>query len=62
MKGKSSFRIQQEFPEIRKRYWGQHIWGRGYFVATSGTVTDEMIRDYLDNHKTRDKDENFVVE
>ena len=25
MKGKSSFKIQQEFPELKKRYWGQHI-------------------------------------
>lgn len=50
MKGKSSFRVQQEFPEIRKRYWGQHIWARGYFCATSGTVTEEMIKTYIDHH------------
>ena len=61
LKGKSSFKIQQEFPELRKRYWGQHIWARGYFCATSGTVTDEMIKAYLDNHKSDFKD-NFQVE
>jgi putative transposase len=49
-KGRSSRKIQQEFPEIRKRYWGRHFWGRGYFSTTSGNVTDEMINAYLDNH------------
>ena len=43
LKGKSSFKIQQEFPELKKRYWGQHIWARGYYCATSGNITDEMI-------------------
>jgi len=29
-KGRSSRKIQQEFPEIRKTYWGCYFWGRGY--------------------------------
>ena len=62
MKGKSSFKIQQEFPELKKRYWGQHIWGRGYFCGTSGTVSDEMIQDYLKNHNTKDIADNFEIE
>jgi len=49
-KGRSSRKIQQEFPEIRKRYWGRHFWGRGFFSTTSGNVTDEVINAYLDNH------------
>ncbi len=32
-KGRSSRKIQQEFPEIKKRYWGRHFWGRGYFIV-----------------------------
>ena len=31
VKGRSSRRIQQEFPALRKRYWGCHFWARGYF-------------------------------
>ncbi len=49
-KGRSSRKIQQEFPEIRKRYWGRHFWGRVFFSTTSGNVTDEIINAYLDNH------------
>ena len=39
LKGKSSYKIQQEFPELKKRYWGQHIWARGYFCTSVGDVT-----------------------
>ncbi|WP_254693269.1 IS200/IS605 family transposase [Sulfitobacter sp. SK011] len=28
MKGRSSFKVQQEFPAIRKRYWECRLWGR----------------------------------
>ena len=62
MKGKSSFKIQQEFPELKKRYWGQHIWARGYFCASVGTVSEEMIKQYIDGHKTHDRDDGFEVE
>ena len=49
-KGISSKKIQEEFPELRKRYWGRHLWGRGYFSSTSGNVTDDMINEYINNH------------
>ena len=49
-KGRSSKRIQEEFPELRKKYWGRHFWARGYFSSTSGNVTDDMINEYINNH------------
>ena len=61
IKGVSSRRIQQEFPAIRKRYWGQHIWAQGYFCATSGTVTDEMIKLYIENQKLEGPTDNFSI-
>jgi putative transposase len=48
IKGKSSYVLQQEFPELKRRYWGQHLWARGYFCASSGTVTDAMIKAYIE--------------
>jgi len=42
LKGKSSYKMLGEFPQQRKRYWGQHLWVRGYWVASSGNVTDEV--------------------
>ena len=50
VKGRSSRKIQQEFEHIRKRYWGQRFWARGYFSTTSGNITDTVILNYLNNH------------
>jgi len=57
-KGRSSRKIQQEFPEIRKKYWGCHFWGRGFFSSTSGNVTDEMINEYINQHSDAHKSDN----
>ena len=53
IKGKSSHKIQREFPELRKRYWGRRFWARGYFSATSGNITDDIVRQYLELHSKR---------
>ncbi len=39
--------MQKEFKELNKQYWGRHMWARGYFVASSGNVTDEIIAEYM---------------
>ncbi len=57
-KGRSSLKLQKEFPELRKRYWGRHLWGRGYFSSTSGNVTDEIINAYIDGHVDAHKSAN----
>ena len=56
IKGKSSRRLQQEYPTLRKRYCGRHLWARGYFCASSGTVMDEMIAAYIEHHERPPQD------
>ena len=51
LKGKSSYKLLQENKLLSKQFWGRHLWGRGYFVATSGNVTDEIIMDYIKNQE-----------
>jgi putative transposase len=46
VKGRPSHRVQMEFPELKKRYWGRHFWGRGYFCTTSGNLTDDVTLQY----------------
>ncbi len=53
IKGRSSRRIQMEFPELRKRYWVRRFWARGYFSTTSGNVTDDIILQYLELHSAK---------
>ncbi len=64
LKGRSSKKIQEEFPQLGRKYWGKHFWGIGYAAFSSGHVTDEMIREYLKHHdKHRNhNDDDFVVE
>jgi len=54
VKGKSSFKMQQEFASLRKQYWGQRMWARGYFACTTGNVSDEMIKAYIEGHTETD--------
>jgi putative transposase len=61
LKGRSSRMLQNEFPHLKKRYWGQHLWGRGYFCTTVGAVTDEMIGEYIENQEQGGEDENFKI-
>jgi len=56
-KGRSSRKVQQEFSELKKRYWGRHFWARDYFSSTSGNVTDEIINEYINNHSDAHKQE-----
>ena len=55
LKGRSSKMLQEEFPELRKRYWGQHLWSVGYFCRTVGTVTDEMVKEYIEQQASEDE-------
>lgn len=48
LKGISSRVMLKEFAHLRKMFWGRHFWARGYMVVSSGTITDEMIKEYID--------------
>ena len=61
LKGRSSRMLQEEFPELRKRYWGQHLWATGYFCRTVGTVTEEMIKAYIEQQKDEEKETFKIV-
>ena len=51
LKGISSRVLLQEFAHLRKAFWGKHFWARGYLAVSSGTITDEMIQQYIDEQE-----------
>jgi putative transposase len=61
LKGKSSYKLMHEFPHLRKKFWGRHLWARGYFCVSSGNVTDEVIKQYIEE-QSHDQDSDFRVE
>jgi putative transposase len=62
LKGRSSRLLQEEFPHLKQQYWGRHLWARGYFCVTVGTVTEEQIKEYIARHEHEPFDENFTVD
>ncbi len=57
LKGGSSNKLMQEFKELEKRYYGRHLWARGYFVSSVGKVDEETIQNYIKNHGNEDIDD-----
>ena len=61
IKGKSSRKLQYEFRELKKRHWGQHLWARGYFVATSGQISINEVQKYIEEQEAHHKDNTFKI-
>jgi putative transposase len=61
IKGKSANRLMRDFRTLNRQFWGRHLWARGYFVATSGNVTDEVIAKYIAEQDVESQDDVFRV-
>ena len=64
IKGKTSRKLLMEFRHLQKMFWGRHLWARGYFVASSGNVTDEAIMEYIRQQEGTEPDDggdNFQI-
>jgi len=63
VKGRTAKKLFEDFAWLRKKFWGRHLWARGYFCVTSGALTEETIREYLQHHfEPTGKTENFKIE
>jgi putative transposase len=64
IKGKTSRKLLSESRMLSKKFWGRHLWARGYFAATSGTVTDEVILQYIELQavQERDRDDDITID
>jgi len=49
IKGVSSRRLRQEFPETKKLLWGDSFWAPSYFLATSGQVSLDALNEYVES-------------
>ncbi|MDR0676950.1 MAG: IS200/IS605 family transposase [Elusimicrobiota bacterium] len=61
LKGRTSHTLMTSFDSLKKQYWGRHMWARGYFCCSSGNVTDEVIKNYIENQNI-DEEETFKVD
>ena len=58
LKGGSSRIMLQEFPRLRKQFWGRPLWARGYMAIGSGNITDDMVQKYIDEQEGEPIDDN----
>jgi len=61
IKGKSSRKLLMEFEHLRKRYWGQHVWARGYFGVTVGNLNEHEVQEYIENQEQHHQKDNFSI-
>jgi len=62
LKGKTSRKMMMEYKSLSRMFWGRHMWARGYFVASSGNVTDEVIIQYIEQQGQEPPDGDFKIE
>ena len=55
VKGKLSLRLFQRYEKIGKRYWGRHLWARGFCVSTIG-LNEEQVRKYVKWQEKKEKE------
>jgi len=55
LKGKLSIKLFQRYERLGKRFWGQHLWSRGFCVSTIG-LDEEKIRKYVKWQETKEKE------
>jgi putative transposase len=61
IKGKTSHHMLQDHRRLRREFWGRHLWARGYIVATTGTVTDEAVAQYIESQDVESEDDDFKI-
>ena len=49
LKGVSSRRLRQEFPQIKQYYWKGQFWSPSYFAGSCGGAPLEVIQKYIEN-------------
>jgi putative transposase len=50
-----------EYTMLKRRYWGKHLWAIGYFVRTTGNVTDQVVKEYIEKQGKDDRFGEFKV-
>ncbi|ECZ3092015.1 IS200/IS605 family transposase [Campylobacter coli] len=53
-KSASSRLIKKEFPHLKQYLWKQYFWSGSYFLATTGGVTLDILKQYVENQGIED--------
>ncbi len=51
LKGISARKLFIKFPQLKKKLWGGHLWNSSFFIETIGSISEDVIRKYIENQK-----------
>ena len=51
LKGGTSRKIREEYPELEEFLWGDSLWADGYFAETVGIAQEDMIKRYIQEQR-----------
>lgn len=54
LKGISARKLFLKFPQLKKRVWGGHLWNNSFYIETVGSISEDVIRKYIENQKKGD--------
>ena len=53
LKGHSSREIRKKYKDfLSDKLWGDNFWSPSYFLATTGNVTIDILKKYIENQRT----------
>ena len=56
LKGRSSKMLRNKHKDFLKdKLWGDSFWSPSYFLATTGNVTIDVLKNYVENQRTLQK-------
>jgi putative transposase len=54
LKSVSARMLFREFPELKEKLWGGAFWSPSYFLASTGQVTLDVLKRYVENQNAKD--------
>ena len=54
LKSVSARLLFREFPEIKNQLWKNHLWSPSYFLATTGQVTLDILKKYVESQSFKE--------
>jgi len=62
LKGKTSRKLMSEYKRLSREFWDCHIWARKYFIVSSGKVTKDVIKKYIEAQGKEIPDGDFQID
>lgn len=53
LKGISGRKLFLQFPEIKQKLWKGHLWNSSFYIETVGSISEDVIKEYIAKQSKR---------